>query len=240
MTVAADHHVLKHRHSGKNLQILKSPRQSSPCELVGCKTGHGITGEPYASVLRRIDTRYQIDQRGLARTVRTDDREHLAGRDRDADAVDRPHAAEGNGKPIGLQDHHFRHPLSTAAIDGTIPWRRKIMKTITINPSSACSYSWKTVSTCGNTTSTAAPTNEPKIDPMPPSTTMATNSIEPRNPATSGVMRPLNRARNDPATDAYMAEMMKMVSFLRATSMPSTRAAISLSWMACSARPVGL
>ena len=34
--------------------------------------------------------------------------------------------------------------------------------------------------------------------------------------------------------------MMKTVSFLRATSMPSTRAAISLSWIACSARPVGL
>ena len=75
---------------------------------------------------------------------------------------------------------------------------------------------------------------------MPPSTTMATSSIEPRKPATSGVIRPLNSARNDPATDAYTAEMMKTMSFLRATSMPSTRAAISLSWMACSARPVGL
>src|ERR1017187_284741 len=86
----------------------------------------------------------------------------------------------------------------------------------------------------------ASPPNDPNIDPMPPSTTMATNSIDPRNPATSGVMRPLNNARKDPATDAYMAEIMKMVSFWRATSMPSTRAAISLSWMACSARPVGL
>ena len=76
------------------------------------------------------------------------------------------------------------------------------MNTITIRPSSACSYSWNTVSICGNTTSTAAPTSEPKIEPMPPSTTMATSSIERRNPAASGVTRPLNSARNDPATEA--------------------------------------
>src|ERR1700690_801688 len=114
----------------KNLQILKSPRQSSPRELVGRQAGHRFPGEPDASVVRRVDARYQIDQRGLAGTVRPDDREHLAGSDRDVDAIDRPHATEANGQPIGLQDQHFRHPASATVTDGTMPWRRKIMKTI--------------------------------------------------------------------------------------------------------------
>ena len=139
--VTADHHVLQHRHMRKNLQILKRARQPSPRELVRRKTGHCFAGEPDASVLRRVDARHQIEQRGLAGAVRPDDREYLAGSNGDPDAVDRPHAAKGDGQPIGFQDHHFRHPASTTAADGTMPRRRKIMKTITINPSNACSYS---------------------------------------------------------------------------------------------------
>jgi hypothetical protein len=141
VAVTADHDVLQHRHLRENLQVLERARQPAPRQPVGRKAGHRFAGKADDAVLRRVDAGNYIDQRGLARTVRADNREHLAGRDRNADPVDGAHAAEGDRQLFGFQDRHLRHPAKTPASDGTMPLRRKIMNTMTISPSSACSYS---------------------------------------------------------------------------------------------------
>ena len=64
------------------------------------------------------------------------------------------------------------------------------MVAISTAPKTIISYSFSTVSSCGSMVSTAAPTTAPKIEAMPPNTTMVTSSIECRNEALAGVMKP--------------------------------------------------
>lgn len=66
----------------------------------------------------------------------------------------------------------------------------------------SCSYSWKTVSTCGSVVRIAAPIMAPSTEPAPPSTVIVTISMECMKPATSGVMNLFCRARSDPDTEA--------------------------------------
>ena len=66
----------------------------------------------------------------------------------------------------------------------------KIIVSIITAPSSTISYSLNTVRNCGSVVSTAAPTTAPKVDAMPPNTTIVTSSIECRNEALDGVMNP--------------------------------------------------
>ena len=66
----------------------------------------------------------------------------------------------------------------------------KIMVSINTAPSITISYSLKTVRSCGSVVSTAAPTTAPKLEAMPPNTTMVTSSMECRNEAFAGVMKP--------------------------------------------------
>ena len=54
----------------------------------------------------------------------------------------------------------------------------KIMVSISTAPNTTISYSLNTVSSCGSMVSTAAPTTAPKVEAMPPNTTMVTSSIE--------------------------------------------------------------
>jgi hypothetical protein len=47
-----------------------------------------------------------------------------------------------------------------------------------------------TVRNCGSAVSTTAPATAPKVDAMPPNTTIVTSSIECRKPTFAGVMNP--------------------------------------------------
>ena len=85
---------------------------------------------------------------------------------------------------------------------GSSPSRMKIMQSIITRPSRICSYSWKTVSTCGSVVRIAAPKKAPRTEPTPPSTAMVTISIECMKPATSGVMNLFCSARSEPESEA--------------------------------------
>src|SRR5208283_1529736 len=129
-----------------------------------CQPGDVLAAEPHGTILRRIDARDQVEQRGLARPIGTDDRENQPERNAEADVAHGAHAAEGDRQTLDLESRHVRIRPKTAAIPWTMPCRRKIMKPITTTPSTICSYSWSSVSICGNTTSSVAPTNEPTTE----------------------------------------------------------------------------
>ena len=95
---------------------------------------------------------------------------------------------------------------------GTSPRGMKIMVSISTAPSSTISYSLNTVRSCGSVVSTAAPTTAPKVEAMPPNTTMVTSSIECRNEALAGVMKPGVVRESAPATAANSAEITNAVS----------------------------
>ena len=65
-----------------------------------------------------------------------------------------------------------------------------------------CSYSWKTVSTCGSVVRIAAPKKAPSTEPAPPSTAIVTISIECMKPATSGVTNLFWSASSEPESEA--------------------------------------
>ena len=53
-----------------------------------------------------------------------------------------------------------------------------------------CSKSSKMVRACGKAVRVTAPTTAPKVEAMPPNTTMVTSSMDLKKPAFSGVMIP--------------------------------------------------
>ena len=84
----------------------------------------------------------------------------------------------------------LRAAASALSRVGTSPRGMKIMVSISTAPSSTISYSLNTVSSCGSVVSTAAPTTAPKVEAMPPNTTIVTSSTECRKEALAGVMKP--------------------------------------------------
>src|SRR3974390_2621808 len=137
----SDHDVFQHAHAAEDLQILKGAREPLAREIVRGEPGDRLPAEPDLAVVGTIDAGNEIEQGGFAGAVRTDDREHLAGIDRQGDGVDGAQSAEGARQTLDLPHFHFFRLANAVASDGTMPWRRKIMNTTTISPSSACSYS---------------------------------------------------------------------------------------------------
>ena len=64
------------------------------------------------------------------------------------------------------------------------------MVAIITAPNTTISYSLNTVSSCGSSVSVAAPTTAPKVEAMPPNTTMVTSSMEWKKPTLPGVTKP--------------------------------------------------
>src|SRR6187455_186834 len=202
MQVAADHHVLGCAHAEEDLQVLERAREAARGQQMRRQARDVVVAQRDASTRGRIDAGHDIEQRGLAGAVRPDDGEDLGRLNRKRHARDRGNAAERNGDVADGEGAQRDLRRSRRVSDGTIPSGRKIMNSIIRRPSMTCSYSWNAVSTCGSSTSTAAPTTPPRIEPSPPITAMVTNSIERRKPAVTGVTNASNSARYAPATAA--------------------------------------
>ena len=138
VTVAADHDVLEHAHAEENLQVLERARQAAARELFRRKRGHLLPGKANAAGSGQVQAGDEIEQRGLAGAVRTDDREDETGRHRQAHVIDRTHAAEGDRQVLGNKNH-ARLKESALANVGTMPARKKIITSMTMRPSAICS-----------------------------------------------------------------------------------------------------
>ncbi len=139
VTVAADHDVVERAHAEEDLQVLERAREAAPRQLLGHEAGDVLAGKPHPPLRRQVEAGHQVEQRGLAGAIRSDDREHQARLDRQAHVVDGLHAAEGDRQVLGGQDGHARLADNALASAGTMPARRKIITPMMIRPSTMCS-----------------------------------------------------------------------------------------------------
>src|SRR3972149_512619 len=190
--VAPDHDVVERAHVEEQLQVLKGARDAAGGEFVRRAAGQFPLLQHDAPGGGDVHAGEEVEQSGLAGAVRADDGEHRAARNREIEIGDRAHAAEFLAQPLYAQQAHGAGLLEVkrAARVGTRPFGMKIMVSIITAPNTTISYSLKTVSACGSVVSTAAPTTAPKVEAMPPKTTIVTGSIEGKNVTLAGVMNP--------------------------------------------------
>src|SRR4029077_5816177 len=89
-----DEQVLEHRHAVKRSRNLEAAGDAAPRALVGGQPGYFFSLEDDLAGFVAQQPRDAVDQRGLARAVRADQAEALAGGDVDAHPGQRGEAAE--------------------------------------------------------------------------------------------------------------------------------------------------
>ena len=99
----AHHHVLEHRHLGEGLELLEGARHAEPADLVGPESGDGMAVQQHLARVRRLKAREQIEERGLARAVGTDDADQLARAHLEGDVVVGHEPAEALRHPAHVQ-----------------------------------------------------------------------------------------------------------------------------------------
>src|SRR5262249_59378760 len=91
---ASDFEVLKRGQATEDAHLLEHPHDAGAEHLVGPVASDVLTEEPHSAPLRPIEARDEIEQRGLPRSVWTDETDELAGSNRERDVVDGHDAAE--------------------------------------------------------------------------------------------------------------------------------------------------
>src|SRR6185437_7802434 len=103
MAVPADQQVLQKRRVGEQLDVLEGSGDAQSGDPMRCDAGDIPAAEHESPGRRVVDTAYQIENCRLARTIRTNDREHLAGLYIEADGVHGTNAAESHGNILSLE-----------------------------------------------------------------------------------------------------------------------------------------
>src|SRR5690606_4838690 len=143
-----------------------------------------------------------VEAGGLARAVRTDQRDDLAGRHLEIDIVDRNHAAEGLAQSTHLE-HRLpirgvhRSPsagIRRARIAPAIPAGKSSTSRRITPPRRARQYWVSRASASCSQVKAAAPTIGPVTAWTPPSSTITSASTERAIDSTSGEMLPLEKA----------------------------------------------
>src|SRR5918992_3243989 len=217
MGIGPHDHVLHGRHVLEQADVLERPSDPQPGDLVGLPLpwneperagGEDLLAvEPDRAHGGGEDPRDQVEQGGLAGSVRPDEAEDLAFLDDDLDLLERGEAAESLGDVSDLQDRHqeppppvvcasyrpssLTAPFSSARrrLEGSRPWGRKIITTTNATPKAKIRYSLNSRKTSGRTMITAAPATEPGIEPIPPITTQHRIRIEFRMSNVPGLMK---------------------------------------------------
>ena len=106
--VAAQQQILEHRGVLEQLDVLEGARDAPPGDLVRGYPGDVLVAEDEAAVGGVVDARDQVEDGGLARAVRPDDREHLARLDLERHPVYGPDAAEADPEVLDREEGHRR------------------------------------------------------------------------------------------------------------------------------------
>src|ERR1700733_1003008 len=101
----ADLHVLADRQAAKQPHRLERPHHAGMRKAVAGKPGAIALADKNAAGERPLKTGKDIDQRGLAGAVRTDEAEDLAPLQRHTDVIYRDEAAEADGYATRLKLH---------------------------------------------------------------------------------------------------------------------------------------
>src|SRR5579875_1946705 len=243
--VQAHQQIFQHAERRKHLSLLKAARDAVTHHFVPCEAEH------VDAVRYRRDAAERVDQRRLAGTVRTDEREDAGVGQIEIQLVNGREAAEANGDVA-----HRKHQAASSAgtlcgssgtTSGLPPPKRnnplspagKKSTTSTMTPPRIASESPLTVEAATRSASTTiAPPMAPGIEPIPPMTTIAKNSSVWSMPKSSGATKPARNAYSPPARPAKNALQTNAITLVRAIGMPIAAAATSLSRMAEKDRPM--
>ena len=127
---ATGHDVVERGHAAKQRHILEGARDAAAGGVIGPHFRAGLALEGDAALLRRIEAVDDIEHRGLAGAVRSDDgadlaladiERHVADRadtaERERDALDREQHFTGGNIGVGPRPHAA---FSMAALTGTV------------------------------------------------------------------------------------------------------------------------
>ena len=98
--MAGDPEILGDRELRKHALDLQGALDAEPADLVRLESGDVAPVEEHAAAVGGQQARDQIEERGLAGAVRTDDRVQLRPGEAEAQVVDRGQAAEALGQPF--------------------------------------------------------------------------------------------------------------------------------------------
>ena len=101
--VARHQEVLQHRHVSEQLAVLERARQPEPRHRVRPGAGDVAALEQDAAAARPVDAADAVEDAGLARAVGTDQRQQLAGADRERHIRQHAQAAEGQRQPLDAE-----------------------------------------------------------------------------------------------------------------------------------------
>ena len=101
--MAANHDVLDHRQRSEQRQVLERPPNAEGGDAVDRVARERLAFEPNGAVFEAVEARKTIEQRGLAGAVRPDQAADFAARDREADRIERDHAAKPYGDVLDCQ-----------------------------------------------------------------------------------------------------------------------------------------
>src|SRR5438067_179330 len=162
-----------------------------------------------------------VEAGGLAGAVRSDEREELSCREREAHVFDSVHAAEGLLQVAHLEKRaHPRARLAQPAIVPAMPDGKTSTSTRISTPSTPRQYGVCRITESCSTVNTGAPTSGPARSWMPPSSTITSASIERETWMVSGEMPPLPNAKSAPARPPRLPAMMKASQCTCVTAMP--------------------
>ena len=107
MTQQGAHHgVLQHRHLAEAARDLISPHQPHRRHLLGALADHGLAVEHHRARGGLVVADQAIEQGALARAIRPDDGDDLAGLHRQRDVLVGHQAAEALGQILNVQQSH--------------------------------------------------------------------------------------------------------------------------------------
>src|ERR1700722_722778 len=108
--------VLKHGDANERSRNLETTRHAKPGAPIGRPARDILAVEDHRTTIRTQNARYAIDQRGLARSIRTDNAELLAAGDLESDVVDRKKRAKPFGEIANGENRlaHRRRPQAIA------------------------------------------------------------------------------------------------------------------------------
>src|SRR5262249_30164934 len=113
--VATHLDVVKHGHALEQGDVLKGARDAERRTLMRAQPGDVLPVEQDAAQARPVDPADAVEDTGLARAIRADDREELAGRPLEAHAGQRRDAPEAKLHLVEGEEGYCPAPLGRAS-----------------------------------------------------------------------------------------------------------------------------
>src|SRR5205814_6867945 len=102
--VLSDQEVLQRRHAATELDVLERARDAEADDLVRLNAGDVAAPETDDPALGLVEPADAVEDRGLPRSIRSDEPDDLAGVHRKVDAVDGDQSSEADREPRDLEE----------------------------------------------------------------------------------------------------------------------------------------